>query len=198
MAIEISPSEDNEPEDQQEPEEQYDPEGQYDPEDSPALQPVPPQDSPTQFYEWALRREQVRLRKVVWAFAIFAALSLLISAVLAYFVWDTRGDLEPRVIVQEGGATQESVDQLQKNFDALSARVEEIATSGAAPEEALASMADDLERMGRQLAALNRRQTAAIVCLDDSIAALDEAVRDLLRQDISANDFVQRPATNCE
>ena len=43
MAIEISPSDENDPEDQQEPE------GLQDPEDSPSLQPVPPQDSPTQF-----------------------------------------------------------------------------------------------------------------------------------------------------
>jgi len=194
MAIEISPSDENEPE-------QHD-EGA---EDQPvALQPVPPQDSPTQFYEWALRREQMRLRKLIWAFAAFAALTLLLQALFAYFLWDTRGDRGPvrDVVVQEdpNAASLESVQELQNELAALSDRIDGLSEAGAGAglsEERLGEIAEEVERVGRQLARIKRQTTATVACLDGSIASLDEAVRDLLRQDISANEFVQRPGSNC-
>ena len=191
MAIEISPSDENEPD-------QYD-EGA---EDQPvALQPVPPQDSPTQFYEWALRREQMRLRKLMWVFAAFATVTLLLQALFGYLIWDTRSDRGPQrdVVVQEdpNAASRDSVEALQNDFQALSDRVEDLSGAGGVSEETLGEVAEEVERVGRQLARVNRQATAAIACLNGSIASLDEAVRDLLRQDISANDFVQRPGSNC-
>lgn len=189
MAIEISPSDEHEPDQHQE-----------GPADQPVLQTVPPQDSPAQFYEWALRREQVRLRKLMWAFAAFATLTVLIVAVLSYFVWDTRSDRQPvrDVVVQEdpNAASRGSVEALQEELAALSDRVEELAGAGD-PSEDLGEVVEQQERVGRQLARLNRQTTAAVECLNGSVASLDEAVRDLLRQDISANQFVQRPASNC-
>jgi hypothetical protein len=190
MAIEISPSDEHEPDHSDDVAEER----------PVALQPVPAQDSPTQFYEWALRREQMRLRKVVWWFAGFAALTLLLQALLAYFVWDTRNEDQPArdVVVQEdpNAATRGSVEALEDELGALSNRVEELAGAGVS-EETLGEVAEEAERLGRQLARINRRTTAAVACLNGSIASLDEAVRDLLRQDISANDFVQRSGTNC-
>ncbi|MGH2755108.1 MAG: hypothetical protein ACRDLB_11830 [Actinomycetota bacterium] len=190
MAIEISPSEEHEPD-----EPQQEAEGQ-----PTALQPVPPQDSPAQFYEWALRREQVRLRKVIWSLAIFAALTVLLLGLLSYFMWDTRRD-DPSasgdvVEQQPDAAAQASVDELRDEFAALSERVDRLAGSGLS-EEDLGEIVGNVERVGRRLAQLNRQTTAAVACLNGAIASLDEAVRDLLRQDISANEFVQRPASNC-
>ena len=190
MAIEISPSDEHQPD---EPEKGA--EGPPTP-----LQPVPPQDSPAQFYEWALRREQVRLRKVIWSLVAFAGVTLVLLGLLAYFTWDTRRD-EPSAandVVQERpeGATQASVDELRDEFAALSDRVDRLADAGVS-EEDLVEIAGGVERVGRQLAQLNRESTAAVECLNGSIASLDEAVRDLLRQDISANEFVQRTAPNC-
>ena len=79
----------------------------------------------------------------------------------------------------------------------LSEQMEVLAGAGGVSEETLGDFESEIERLGRQLARVNRQTTAAVECLNGSIASLDEAVRDLLRQDMSANEFVQRPATNC-
>ena len=190
MAIEISPSEEHEPERRDEAPEPP----------PPALPPVPPQDNPTQFYEWALRREQNKLRRLIWIFAAFAALTLLLQALFAYLIWDTRNDEGPvrDVVVQEDpdAATVGSVSALEDQLAELSDRVDEVAGAGLS-EVALGEFADEVDQLGRQLARLNRQSTAAVECLNGAIASLDEAVRDLLRQDMSANEFVQRSATDC-
>ena len=189
MAIEISPSEEHDPE---EPSEET---------EGPGLQPVPPQDNPTQFYEWALRREQLRLRRLIWIFAAFAALTLLVQALFAFLIWDTRSDNEPQrdVVVEQdpNAASRASVEALQGDLAALSDRVDEALAGGDVSEETLGEVAEQMDQFGRQLARVNRQSKAAIECLNGAIASLDEAVRDLLRQDISANEFVQRSATDC-
>jgi hypothetical protein len=191
MAIEISPSDEEQPEG-------HEPVSGDPPV---ALQPVPPQDSPTQFYEWALRREQLRLRRLIWIFAAFAALMLLLQALFGYLIWDTRNDEGPvrDVVVQQDpdAASRDSVQALEDDFAAFSDNIEERLAGAGASEETLGEVADDIEQLGRQIARVNRQSKAAIECLNGSIASLDEAVRDLLRQDISANEFVQRPATDC-
>lgn len=190
MAIEISPSEEHGPEE---------PTGES--EGSPSLQPVPPQDNPTQFYEWALRREQLRLRRLIWIFAGFAALTLLVQALFAYLIWDTRSDDEPQrdVVVEQdpNAASRDSVEALEADFKELTDQVEALAGAGGTSEETLGEITEQMDQFGRQLARVNRQMTADVECLNGAIASLDEAVRDLLRQDISANEFVQRSATNC-
>ena len=189
MAIEISPTD------------EHDPEEPSDETDGPGLQPVPPQDNPTQFYEWALRREQLRLRRLIWVFAAFAALTLLLQGLFAFLIWDTRSDNEPQrdVVVEQdpNAASRESVEALEADFKELTDQVESLAGAGGASEETLGEVAEQMDQFGRQLARVNRQSKAAIECLNGAIASLDEAVRDLLRQDISANDFVQRSATDC-
>ena len=189
MAIEISPSEEHDPE---EPSEET---------DGPGLLPVPPQDNPTQFYEWALRREQLRLRRLIWVSPAFTGPHAIAPGAVRLPDLGHAVDNEPQgnvvVATIRRGQPEERLDALEADFRDLTDQVEALAGAGGTSEEDLGEITEQIDQFGRQLARVNRQSKAAIECLNGAIASLDEAVRDLLRQDISANEFVQRSATDC-